>query len=113
MWYTHGTSHFIGLDVHDVGGRNDELKPGMTFTIEPGLYIRQSVIDNLPKTAANLELIATLQAAVAKYDNIGVRVEDSFVMDATGVRNLSSAVPKRIADIEAYMRGRSAASGAR
>ena len=113
MWYTHGTSHFIGLDVHDVGSRNDELKPGMTFTIEPGLYIRQSVLDNLPKTPANLELIAKLQAAVTKYDNIGVRVEDSFVMDTTGVRNLSSAVPKRIADIEAYMRGRSAASGAR
>ena len=99
--------------MHDVGSRNDELQPGMTFTIEPGLYIRQSVLDNLPKTPANLELIAKVQAAVAKYDNIGVRIEDSFVMDATGVRNLSSAVAKRIADVEDYMRGRSAASGAR
>ncbi len=113
MWYTHGTSHFIGLDVHDVGSRNDELKPGMTFTIEPGLYIRQSVLDNLPKTPANLELIAKIEAAVTKYNNIGVRIEDSFVMEATGVRNLSSAVPKRIADVESFMRDRRASSGAR
>ncbi|MEQ1730710.1 MAG: aminopeptidase P family protein [Vicinamibacterales bacterium] len=113
MWYTHGTSHFIGLDVHDVGGRNDELKPGMTFTIEPGLYIRQSVLDNLPKTPANLELIAKIQGAVTKYNNIGIRIEDSFVMEANGVRNLSSAVPKRIAEVESFMRDRRAASGAR
>lgn len=113
MWYTHGTSHFIGLDVHDVGSRNDELKPGMTFTIEPGLYIRQSVLDNLPKTPANLELVAKIQAAVTKYNNIGVRIEDSFVMEADGVRNLSSAVPKHIADVEAYMRDRRATSGVR
>ena len=111
MWYTHGTSHFIGLDVHDVGSRSDALQPGMTFTIEPGLYIRQSVLDALPKTPANLELIAKIQPAVTKYNNIGVRVEDSFVMEAGGVRNLSSAVPKSIAGIEALMR--SAHAGAK
>ncbi len=99
--------------MHDVGSRTDELKPGMTFTIEPGLYIRQAVLDALPKTAANLELVGKIQAAVAKYNNIGVRIEDSFVMEPDGVRNLSAAVPKRIADVEAYMRGRSTASGAR
>lgn len=114
MWYTHGTSHFIGLDVHDVGGRNDELKPGMTFTIEPGLYIRQSVLDQLPRTPANLELISKIQAAVTRYNDIGVRIEDSFVMEATGVRNLSAAVPKSIKDVEDYMKGRRAPSaGAR
>lgn len=111
MWYTHGTSHFIGLDVHDVGSRTDALLPGMTFTIEPGLYIRQSVLDAMPKTPANLELIAKIQPAVTKYNNIGVRVEDSFVMEAGGVRNLSSAVPKSIAEIEALMR--SARAGAK
>lgn len=113
MWFTHGTSHFIGLDVHDVGGRNDELKPGMTFTIEPGLYIRQSVLDQLPRTPANLELIPKIQAAVTKYNDIGVRIEDSFVMEANGVRNLSSAVPKTIKDVEAFMRTRRASSGGR
>lgn len=113
MWYTHGTSHFIGLDVHDVGGRNDELKPGMTFTIEPGLYIRQSALDALPKTPANLELISKIQAAVTKYNDIGVRIEDSFVMETDGVRNLSAAVPKTIADVERFMRERRVSSGGR
>ena len=113
MWYTHGTSHFIGLDVHDVGSRNDRLEPGMTFTIEPGLYIRQSVLDQLPRTPANLELISKIQAAVARYNNIGVRVEDSFVMEENGVRSLSAALPKNIKDIEAIMHGNRASSGGR
>jgi Xaa-Pro aminopeptidase len=113
MWYTHGTSHFIGLDVHDVGTRNDRLEPGMTFTIEPGLYIRQSALDQLPKTPANLELISKIQAAVARYNNIGVRVEDSFVMEENGVRNLSAALPRNIKDIEAVMHGNRAMSGGR
>jgi Xaa-Pro aminopeptidase len=103
MWFTHGTSHFIGIDVHDVGSRNDALQPGMTFTIEPGLYIRQSVLDQLPRTEANLALVARIQAAVTKYDAIGVRIEDSFVMEADGVRNLSAAVPKSIHDVEAFL----------
>lgn len=114
MWFTHGTSHFIGIDVHDVGGRNDELKPGMTFTIEPGLYIRQSVLDNLPRTPANLDLISKIQPAVTKYTDIGVRIEDSFVMEATGVRNLSAAVPKTVKAIEEFMRTKGTArSGGR
>ena len=113
MWFTHATSHFIGLDVHDVGGRNDTLQVGMTFTIEPGLYIRQSVLDQLPKTPANLSLIEHIQRAVTKYDNIGVRIEDSFVMESDGARSLSGAVPRTIKDVETYLRGRAASSGGR
>ena len=113
MWFTHSTSHFIGLDVHDVGGRNDTLQAGMTFTIEPGLYIRQSVLDQLLKTPANLALIAQIQPAVSKYDTIGVRIEDSFVMEPGGARALSVAVPKTIKDVETFMRGRTASSGGR
>jgi Xaa-Pro aminopeptidase len=104
LWFTHGTSHFIGLDVHDVGARDDVLQPGMTFTIEPGLYIRQSALDLLPRTEDNLALIAKIQPAVKKYDGIGVRIEDSFVMEAGGVRNLSVRLPKTIHDVEAVMR---------
>jgi Xaa-Pro aminopeptidase len=104
MWFTHGVSHFIGLDVHDVGSRSDVLQPGMTFTIEPGLYIRQAALDALPKTAANLELASKIQDAVKKYDGIGVRIEDSFVMEATGARNLSAGMPKSVADVEAFLR---------
>jgi Xaa-Pro aminopeptidase len=111
MWYTHATSHFIGLDVHDVGSRTDRLDPGMAFTIEPGLYIRQSVIDQLPKTPATLELISKIQAAVTKYTDIGVRIEDSFVMEENGVRNLSGSLPKTIKDVESVLRDRRVNSG--
>jgi len=111
MWFTHSTSHFIGLDVHDVGTRDDVLQPGMTFTIEPGLYIRQEVLDQLPKTMANLELIEKLQPAVTRYRDIGVRIEDSFVMEGAGARSLSSAVPRTIPAIEAFMRERLRSAG--
>jgi Xaa-Pro aminopeptidase len=85
----------------------------MTFTIEPGLYIRQSVLDQLPRTEANLALIARIQPAVRKYDQIGIRVEDSFVMEPQGARNLSAAVPKTVRDIETFMRGNRASGGGR
>lgn len=104
MWYTHSTSHYIGLDVHDVGERTRPLAPGMTFTIEPGLYIRQSALEALPRTPENLALIEKIAPAVRKYMDIGVRIEDSVVMEADGVRILSKAAPKSIGEIEAYMR---------
>ena len=113
MWFTHGTSHFVGLDVHDVGSRTEPLQPGMTFTIEPGLYIRQSVLDQLPKTPENLTLIQKVQPAVTKYTDIGVRVEDSFVMEAPGARTLAPNLPRTVAEIEAFMRARPAARGNR
>jgi Xaa-Pro aminopeptidase len=113
MWYTHGTSHFIGIDVHDVGERTRALAPGMTFTIEPGLYIRQTVLDELPRTAENIALIEKIQPAVRKYDNIGVRVEDSVVMETTGVRSLSAGMPRTIREIEAFMKTQHQSSGGR
>lgn len=106
MWYTHGASHFIGIDVHDVGDWTARLEPGMAFTIEPGIYIRESALDALPKTAANAELIARIQPAVRKYADIGVRVEDSFLLEASGPRRLSAAVPRTIDDIETFLRKR-------
>jgi Xaa-Pro aminopeptidase len=113
MWYTHGTSHFIGLDVHDVGSRNEPLQPGMTFTIEPGLYIRQSALDQLPKTPENLALIDKVKASVGRYENIGIRVEDSFVMESGGVRSLTGSAPRTIDEIEAFMRSHRLTSGGR
>ena len=104
LWYTHGSSHFIGVDVHDVGERTRPLEPGMAFTIEPGLYIRQSALDALPRTPENLAFIAQVLPAVRKYGDIGVRIEDSFLLEETGLRNLSGALPKAMVDVEAALR---------
>jgi len=104
LWYTHNASHYIGIDVHDVGDRQHTLVPGMAFTIEPGIYIRQAPLDSLPRTPENLAFIEKIQPAVRKYAGIGVRIEDSFLLEEGGLRNLSSAVPKTVSAIEALMR---------
>ena len=104
MWYPHGASHFLGIDVHDVGDRKGPLAAGMAFTIEPGIYIRQSALDALPRTPENNALIEKIQPAVTKYADIGVRIEDSFLLESTGLRRLSSAVPRTIEEIEAFLK---------
>jgi Xaa-Pro aminopeptidase len=106
MWYTHNAIHYIGIDVHDVGERSRPLQAGMAFVIEPGLYIRQNALDALPKTDENRALIEKIQPAVKKYLDIGVRIEDAFLLEETGLRNLTSSVPRTIADIEAFMQAR-------
>ena len=106
MWYTHGAGHYIGMDVHDVGDRTRRLVPGMAFTIEPGIYIRQSALDALPRTPENEALIAKIQPAVTKYADIGVRIEDSFLVEESGLRRLSSPVPRTVEEIEAFMKPR-------
>jgi len=113
MWLTHGTSHYVGIDVHDVGERTRPLQAGMAFTIEPGIYIRQNVLDALPKTPENLALIEKIQPAVRKYAELGVRVEDSFLLQDSGAVRLTAAVPRTIEDIEAFLRKRPAAATAR
>ena len=91
-FYMHSTGHLLGLDVHDVGsyhvdGKPRPLEAGMCFTIEPGLYFSASE----PKTPEHLR-------------GIGVRIEDDVVLTATGHENLTSAIPKEIDDVEAWMR---------
>jgi Xaa-Pro aminopeptidase len=107
MWFTHGATHYIGIDVHDVGDRNRPLEPGMSFVIEPGIYVRQSAIDALPKTPENLALIERIQPAVTKYLDLGIRVEDAFLLESSGLRRLSASVPRTVEEIEAFMRARS------
>jgi len=104
IWATHGVSHWIGMDVHDVGSRTAPLQPGMAFTIEPGIYIREVALDNLPKTPENLAFIEKVRAAVQKYKDIGVRVEDSFLLTETGLENLSAGVPRTIDAIEQLLK---------
>jgi Xaa-Pro aminopeptidase len=111
-WYTHGASHYIGIDVHDVGSNTKPLEPGMAFTIEPGIYIRQSALDALPRTPENAAFIEKVQTAVRKYADTGVRIEDSFLLEENGLRRLSGSVPRTIDEIESFMRKRPAATTA-
>ncbi len=91
QFYMHRTSHWLGMDVHDVGKyrvgeESRTLNPGMVLTVEPGLYI-----------AAD----ADVQAA---YQGIGVRIEDDVLVTADGHDVLTSAIPKELDDIEAARR---------
>jgi len=106
MWYTHSSSHWIGLDVHDVGERNARLADGMAFTIEPGIYVRQEALDNLAKTPDNQALIQKVQSAVDRYRNIGVRIEDSFIMTEGRAKSISVGIPRTVNEIEDFMKKR-------
>jgi Xaa-Pro aminopeptidase len=103
IWATHGVTHWIGMDVHDVGVRGKPLAAGMAFTIEPGIYIREQALNDLPKTPENAAFIEKVRGAVDKYKNIGVRIEDSFLLLPTGVENLSGRLPRRLTDVERFL----------
>jgi len=105
-WYTHNACHWIGIDVHDVGDRNRPLADGMAFTIEPGIYIRPEILNSLPKTAENEAFARKIQPAFEKYKNIGVRIEDSFLITGGTLKRLSASVPRTTEEIEALMRSR-------
>ena len=103
IWSTHGVVHWIGMDVHDVGPRGP-LAPGMAFVIEPGIYIRETALENLPRTPENAAFIDKVRAVVRKYRDIGARVEDSFLLTERGLDRLSEGVPRTIEEIEAFLR---------
>lgn len=102
-WFMHGTSHWLGMNVHDPGALNTRFEPGMVFTIEPGIYIRPDALDNLPKTEENRKFIEAVRPAFEKYKGIGVRIEDDVVITASGHRNMSVALPRTLADVENFM----------
>jgi Xaa-Pro aminopeptidase len=102
-WYTHGICHWIGLDVHDVGDYRRPFEPGMAFVIEPGLYIREAALDALEDTPENRAFKEKVRPVVLKYKDIGVRVEDSFLLTETGLVRLSARVPRTLEEIEAFM----------
>ncbi|HEY4439325.1 MAG TPA: aminopeptidase P family protein [Candidatus Elarobacter sp.] len=89
----HNVSHMLGLDVHDCAKARAEtykfgaLKAGMVLTVEPGLYFQP---DDL--------------TVPAKYRGIGVRIEDDVLITESGVENLSAAIPRTTADVEAWVR---------
>jgi Xaa-Pro aminopeptidase len=107
LYYMHGLGHGIGLDVHDPGaagggGAQSLLVPGSAFTIEPGIYVRQNLLEIIPKTPRNLEMIEKIRPAVERYKNIGVRIEDDYIVTDKGVEWISKA-PREISEIEAIM----------
>ena len=76
----------------------------MAFTIEPGIYIRQEALDNLSKTPENLDFIQKVQPMVEKYKNIGVRIEDSFIMTDGKAKQISVGIPRTVDEIEKFMK---------
>jgi Xaa-Pro aminopeptidase len=89
-YYMHRTSHWLGMDVHDVGdyhaeeGKPRVLVPGMVLTIEPGIYVP-----------------ADDEAAPAAMRGVGIRIEDDVLVAEDGPVNLTQAIPKEIAEVEA------------
>ena len=83
-----------------VTSRHTATNRATCFTIEPGIYVRESVFDGLPDTERNRRLVARTRDAALKYRNIGVRIEDNYVLTPGGLVRLSDA-PREIADIEA------------
>ncbi len=89
-YYPHGMGHYLGMDVHDTGryvvGSKGEPRPieeGMTFTVEPGLYIP-----------------AADTSAPAEYRGIGVRIEDNVLVTSTGCEIMTQSAPKEVDDLE-------------
>ena len=109
-WYTHGICHWIGMDVHDVGDYDKPLAAGMAFVVEPGLYIRPQALDGLPNTPENQAFKDKIKPAIEKYKNIGVRIEDSFLLTDAGLKRLSAGVPRTVEEVEAWMRRPAGAS---
>lgn len=107
IWFMHGTSHWLGMNVHDIGNYASKLEPGMVFTNEPGVYIRPDALDNLPNTPENAKFIAAVRPAFEKYKNIGVRIEDDMLVTGDGVKWLTAALPRTMSEIEGLIaRGR-------
>jgi Xaa-Pro aminopeptidase len=131
QFFMHGTSHWLGLDVHDRGsyrveGISRPLEPGMSFTVEPGLYVapdkgeieltlleydldeRNERRVRLGKKAAAAKEAEEREDAEkithrlpAEFLGIGVRIEDDLLITPEGHENMTDSVPKEIDEVEA------------
>ncbi|MFZ0063947.1 MAG: aminopeptidase P family protein [Pyrinomonadaceae bacterium] len=105
LWFMHGTTHWLGMNVHDVGS-TAKLEPGMVFTNEPGIYVRLDALDNRPfnfKPAEWEKFKQQIRPAFEKYKGIGVRIEDDMLVTDTGTRWMTAALPRKVKEIEAFM----------
>jgi Xaa-Pro aminopeptidase len=84
-YFFHGTSHYLGLDVHDAGNKG-KLAPGNVITVEPGIYI------------------PTGSPCDSKWWNIGVRIEDDVLITSGDPENLSGKLPRKAEEVEAIMK---------
>jgi Xaa-Pro aminopeptidase len=92
-YYMHRTSHWLGMDVHDVGiyrqgAQSRVLEPGMVLTVEPGIYIAPDD-----------------EQAPEKFCGIGIRIEDDVLVTADGHEVITASIPKKVADLEALTTG--------
>lgn len=106
LWFMHGLGHWLGMNVHDVGGGGTtEFKPGMIMTNEPGIYIREDALDYFDMSKPEVRaFVEKIRPAFEKYKNIGVRIEDDMLITETGVEWMSKELPRTIAEIEHFMR---------
>jgi Xaa-Pro aminopeptidase len=104
-FYTHGICHFIGMDVHDVGDYDRPLEAGMAFVVEPGIYLREAALKELPETPENKAFAEKVRPVLLRYKDIGVRIEDSFLLTETGLERLSASVPRTVEEVEGFLRG--------
>lgn len=105
LWFMHGTSHWLGMNVHDVGG-GAKFEPGAVFTNEPGIYIRPDALEYKPRTWSQEDWDKFKQAvrpAFEKYKGIGVRIEDDMLVTADGVIWMSQALPRKLSEVEAFI----------
>jgi Xaa-Pro aminopeptidase len=102
LFYMHGLGHGIGLNVHDPDQytATGKIDVGSAFTLEPGIYVRANLLEIIPPTMRNGTVKARIGPAVTRYANIGVRIEDDFLVTADGVIRASAAVPREIDEIE-------------
>jgi len=103
IWYMHGLGHWLGMNVHDVGRYGRPFEPGMVFTNEPGIYIREEALDNLPNNPEMKAFAEKVRPAFEKYKNIGVRIEDDLLVTETGVEWMTKHLPRTISEVEAFI----------